>query len=257
MRTIRSMASLVAVLFSSLTIAQNTGTLKGNVTDETGQPMPGATIRIMDDSTMVTGSVTDEKGDYTVRHIAPGIYNILFSYVGLKTRTVKKVEFQPDETIFLNKKMVPDNTLTQITVSEEYVKPILNATYSTVTRLTHDQIENMAVSKGDIVSMITAVTPGVIASEDGKNLYVRGSRSGSTAFYVDGNRVIGSPSVPALGIAGMEVLTGGVPAQYGDCTGGLVIITTKEYKWEMHKKEVKRQKRDESMAKDIEEIEEE
>ena len=23
---------------------------------------------------------------------------------------------------------------------------------------------------------------------------------------------------------------------YGDCTGGLVIITTKEYKWEMNRK---------------------
>jgi hypothetical protein len=45
------------------------------------------------------------------------------------------------------------------------------------------------------------------------------------------------PEVPGPGIAGMEVLTGGVPAEYGDCTGGLVIITTKEYKWEMRKKE--------------------
>lgn len=250
------MAALAAALFSSISIAQNTGTLKGNVTDETGQSMPGATIRIMEDSTMVTGSVTDEKGDFTIRHIVPGIYNVQFSYVGLKTRTVKKVEFLPDATIFLNKQMVPDNNLGTVVVSEEYVKPILNATYSTVTRLTHDQIENMAVSKGDIVSMITAVTPGVLASEDGKNLYIRGSRTGSTAFYVDGNRVIGSPNIPALSIAGMEVLTGGVPAQYGDCTGGLVIITTKEYKWEMHKKEQRRQKREDSMAKDMEDIDE-
>jgi hypothetical protein len=108
-----------------------------------------------------------------------------------------------------------------------------------------DQVENIPVSKGDIIGLITAVTPGVLATDDGKDLYVRGSRSGSTQYIVDGNKILGSPEVPGMGIAGIEVLTGGVPAEYGDCTGGIVIITTKEYKWEMRRKEMERRARKE------------
>jgi len=116
-----------------------------------------------------------------------------------------------------------------------------------MTPIRSDQVEHMAVSKGDIVGMVANVTPGVLASEDGKELYVRGSRTGSTQFIVDGNKVMtaSDPGVPGTGIANMEVLTGGVPAEYGDCTGGIVIITTKEYKWEMRKKEMREREREE------------
>ena len=103
----------------------------------------------------------------------------------------------------------------------------------------------MAVQKGDIVSMIINVTPGVMPTPDGKNLYIRGSRQGSTGYYIDGNKIMSSAEVPGIGIAGIEVITGGVPAEYGDCTGGVVIITTKEYKMEMRRKEMRKREREE------------
>jgi outer membrane receptor protein involved in Fe transport len=124
--------------------------------------------------------------------------------------------------------------------SESYEKPIINPTFSTVTSISIDQIEKGATPKNDIIRIVTNLTPGVMPTDDGKDLYMRGSRRGTTAYYIDGNRAIGSPEVPGLGISSIEVLTGGVPAEYGDCTGGLVIITTKEYKTEMRRKQMAR-----------------
>jgi outer membrane receptor for ferrienterochelin and colicin len=90
------------------------------------------------------------------------------------------------------------------------------------------------------------VTPSVLATPNGKGLYVRGSRSGATSYIVDGNKTMQVPNVPGLGIAEMEVLTGGIPAEYGDCTGGVVIITTKDYMWEASRKKIAKENKEES-----------
>jgi outer membrane receptor protein involved in Fe transport len=42
-------------------------------------------------------------------------------------------------------------------------------------------------------------------------------------------KVIGAFSIPKAAIKEMSVLTGGIPAQFGDATGGIIIITTKGY----------------------------
>jgi hypothetical protein len=245
MKTIKMLLLGTAICALQQLNAQN-GILKGTITDETGQTMPSATVKVLEDTTMITGTTTDINGDYTIKQLIPGSYNIQISYVGYAPKLIKKVIIDPNATAYVNAKMTPGTMLVGVVVEEEYRKPIISKTYSTVTNITVDQIENMAVSKGDIVGIITAVTPGVIASEDGTSLYVRGSRNGSTAFYVDGNRVMGSPNVPGLSIASMEVLLGGVPAEYGDCTGGIVIITTKEYQWEEHRAQMKREAREAS-----------
>src|SRR5690606_37888946 len=44
---------------------------------------------------------------------------------------------------------------------------------------------------------------------------------------VDGVKVRGSAQVPQSAIEQVTVITGGVPAQYGDATGGIISITTR------------------------------
>ena len=46
-------------------------------------------------------------------------------------------------------------------------------------------------------------------------------------MYIDGIRVRGSSSLPAAAIEQVDVVLGGVPAQYGDATGGIINVTTK------------------------------
>ncbi|MFM2316499.1 MAG: hypothetical protein RLZZ155_831, partial [Bacteroidota bacterium] len=46
-----------------------------------------------------------------------------------------------------------------------------------------------------------------------------------------GVKIYGSPlNIPSSGIGNITVYTGGVPAKYGDSTGGYVIIDTKSYR---------------------------
>jgi outer membrane receptor protein involved in Fe transport len=58
---------------------------------------------------------------------------------------------------------------------------------------------------------------------------VRGARTGSSGYFVDGVRVLEASYVPGLSIENISAFTGGVPAMYGDLTSGAVMITTKTY----------------------------
>ena len=61
-------------------------------------------------------------------------------------------------------------------------------------------------------------------------LFFRGSRSENMCYFVDGVKLGARLSgVPNDAISSMSVYTGGLPARYGDVTGGVVAIETKSY----------------------------
>ena len=65
--------------------AQNKYTLSGKVTDASGAPLPGTTVRI---ENTVLGTVTDEDGAYTLSAtLRSGTYTVQYSFVGFKMNT--------------------------------------------------------------------------------------------------------------------------------------------------------------------------
>ncbi len=238
MKTIKLFLATAALMTGSYITAQNGGIIKGNVVDEKGKPMEFVTVALLEDSSITAATQTDEKGYFTFKQLTPGKYNLKAAVMSYNTNLMQNVEVNNNQTTYPELKMqLIGKELPPVIVTNSYKAPVINALYSNVTSIKIDQIENMPANKNDIVAIITAVTPGVIPTNDGKDIYMRGSRSGSTSYVIDGNRTAENAAFPGLSVAGVEVLTGGVPAEYGDCTGGIVIITTKDYKWEMFKKE--------------------
>ena len=248
MKTLKSILILSALMLSGNIFAQSEGTIKGTVLDERSLPLPFTQIAILQDSTLIASKQADENGEFTFKDITAGKYNVKVYATSYNIHLREKVIIRPNKT-----------NLGTVIVSEKFRQPVVDPEFTALTSISIDQIENAAVGKTDIIGLITMVTPGVLATPDGKDIYVRGSRRGSTIYYVDGNRTMDVPDVPGMGIAGMEILTGGVPASYGDCTGGVVVITTKEYKWEMNRKQNKiddRKERDAASNAKKKEIEE-
>jgi hypothetical protein len=240
MKTLQKLITAVSIAITAVSYAQETGTIKGTVKDEKGETIPSANVAIMEDSILVMATSTDINGDYTFKQLSPGAYDLQFSFTGYQTRRIKNVGVLANQTSYANKTITPQAValVNVIVTAEKWEAPIIKGNIATITNITIDQIENIAASPGDIVGILTAVTPGVLATNDGKDIYMRGSRRGSTAYYIDGNKIMGDAEAPGLGISGMQVLTGGMPAEYGDCTGGVVIIETKEYRSEMRRKQI-------------------
>jgi len=68
---------------------------------------------------------------------------------------------------------------------------------------------------------------GVNTNEGSGEISVRGSRSDATYFFIDGIKVRGSANLPKAALEEVSVITGGVPANYGDVTGGIISVTTR------------------------------
>src|SRR5205823_2737188 len=114
-----------------------------------------------------------------------------------------------------------------------YSVPLIDAGTPAVQKtITYEDIQAAPLRD---VNSIASTAAGVSQEDAGKELNVRGSRSDATAYYVDGikvrafnvdNRAEGV-GVATRGAEQITVITGGIPAQYGDATGGIVSITTR------------------------------
>ncbi|MCD4732432.1 MAG: carboxypeptidase-like regulatory domain-containing protein, partial [Bacteroidales bacterium] len=54
----------------------------GKISDETGNPLPGANIYIPE---LQIGISADKKGNYVISNVRPGKYKLQFSYIGYET----------------------------------------------------------------------------------------------------------------------------------------------------------------------------
>ena len=95
------------------------------------------------------------------------------------------------------------------------------ASGGTVTR------EDLARMPGRSAASIATTVGGVQSDANGNITSVRGSRGDASYYYIDGIKVRGSTSLPKSAIEEVNVMTGGVPANYGDATGGIISITTR------------------------------
>ncbi len=237
MKSIRLILAMSALIISSTTFAQSEGTIKGTVVNEKSEPLPFAPVAILQDTVIIASTQTDLNGEFTIKNLTPGFYNIKTFTTSYNTNLLEKVNVNPNKIRYVNISMtLTGKDLPPIVVSERYIEPSVDPEFSSLSSLNIDQIEHAAGGKSDIMGLIVMVTPAVFETPDGNDLYVRGSRQGTTTYYVDENKTMSPPEVPGMGISALEVITGGVPASYGDFTGGVVIITTKEYKWEMNRK---------------------
>jgi hypothetical protein len=79
-------------------------TIKGNVTDEkTSEPLDNASV-FLENTTM--GTRTQITGEFIIRNIPFGSYNLVISYVGYETQT-KQLSFYKDSLITVDAKLKP------------------------------------------------------------------------------------------------------------------------------------------------------
>ncbi|MBL0054060.1 MAG: TonB-dependent receptor [Bacteroidetes bacterium] len=224
MRKIYSTFLIVMVAWASL-LAQS-GSIKGKVVDATtNEPLPFANVVVELNGSQAGGSQTDFDGNFTIKPLNPGKYNLKASYVGYQATGVNGIIVSSEKITFQDVKMSKGAVdITQIVITEYKVPVIDKGNPSTQNTLTSEDIQAAPVRD---VNSLVATSAGVFQKKEGDDLNIRGSRGNATDYYVDGVRVRGSVGLPQSGIEQITVVTGGIPANYGDATGGIVNITTR------------------------------
>jgi len=200
------------------------GTLQGKITDaKTGEALPFVNIVVLLNGNQVAGRNTDFDGAYSIKPIEAGTYDVSISSVGFNSKRINGVKVNANKITFLDEKLDSGIQLDEAVVVE-YVVPLIDkdggSSGGTVTR---EEIGSMPAR--DVGSIATTVAGVSSAGTDG--LSIRGARSASTWYYIDGIKVRGSQNLPKSAIEEVSVMTGGVPANYGDATGGIITITTR------------------------------
>lgn len=218
---------------------QNSGDLKVTVLDEKNQPMPGAVVTIVAGGPQLGGQ-TNMDGNYTFRALSPGSYDVQANMLGYKKFVKQGIVVNIGQTSYATYNMQlkgSDCDTCNIVVIKATRGPI-DGGYSTVENIDADEVKRMPVEKGNVMQMVVNTCSSCTPGANG-GVIMRGARENATAVYVDGEKVYGSYAVPGGAIQQVTVLSGGVPAAYGDLTGGAVIITTKSYYTGMAEKETR------------------
>jgi len=215
-----------AVLTTAQVWAQaGLGTLQGTVRDgNTKETIPFANVALFEAGQLVTGVTTDLDGNYKIKSLKPGSkYVLQASYVGYSTMEKSGVIVNPDKINFVNFDMTQGINLAEV-VKVEHKIPLIDKDGGSVTTVGSEQFTKMAGRTADAV----VTTVAGVKDNDGKAGNIKGDRGGGGGYvYIDGVKVYGSQAIPQAMTDQISVMTGGIPAQYGDATGGIISITTK------------------------------
>lgn len=218
---------LAAAIISSNVFAQS-GTLQGRVLDAgNGEAIAFANVSVESNGQIITGGMTDFDGKFVIKPIPAGTYDVKASYVGYHPLQYRGLKIMAGKITFQDFKITSSvQQLNEVEVKEYKVPLISKDQTSTGGAVTSEEISKMPGRSAEAV----ATTVGGVYSERGEVGSIRGSRSEATVYYIDGVKVSGgaSRSMPKSATSQVEVITGGVPAKYGDVTGGIISVTTKE-----------------------------
>ena len=229
---IRQTIPAILMLFTCSTMlhAQNGITVKGSVTDNTAEPLIGASVVVKGQTSM--GTVTDIDGNFQLK--VPSEQSVLVvSYVGMTTKEIR-VGKQRDFKVSL----AEDTQLEEVVVVG-YGQQKKASVVGAITQTTGEVLER-AAGIGSVGAALTGNLPGVatIAStgrpgEEDPRIYIRGAAAwggvdAQPLILVDGvKRDI--QSVDITSVATVSVLKdASATAVYGvEGANGVILITTK------------------------------
>lgn len=203
-----------------------TGALTGTVT-QAGANLPGVTVTISSPAMQGTRTtVTNENGDYNFSAIPPGTYKVTFALSGL-TDVTKSAQVNLLETARLDVDMKMSAVAEAITVTAN--QATVMETPQIETNFKQATVNRLPVARNPTAQ--AQLSPGVTGGVAGPS--ISGAMSYDNLYLVNGavvnENLRGQTHALYIEDAIQEttVLTGGISAEFGRFTGGIVSSITK------------------------------
>ena len=209
------------LLMANIVLAQ--GTIKGTIIDpKTKEPVPFANVVAKQDGKQIKGTQTDMDGNFTLRPLPVGQYDIQASCVGYNTYTREGFTVKASGISPCNIELTQSSKTLEVVEIKEHKNPIIDiGSAESGQRMTADDIAHMPGTS--IESIVAAV--GGVGYSDGGTSTARGEEGMVT--MTSGVRKRTGVNVPKEAIAEIQVILGGTPAHIGEAIGGTQIITLK------------------------------
>ncbi|MFQ6116008.1 MAG: carboxypeptidase regulatory-like domain-containing protein, partial [bacterium] len=254
-KKIKTLLILLSVLLiASVAFSAEKGTLKVIVIDDEGAVLPGVSLTLsspvmMGEKTLITNPV----GEALFINLTPGIYQIESSLEGFQGKVSEGIVISLDKQTLLQIELKPAVIEEAITVTA--VSPAVDTTKSVIAEhVTHETVESLPIARDFVGYLQLAAGVNMVpnsqgrdvaedpAGKGGQNYYDRGLQgaryggkrgSRDNLYFLDGMNITGLASQTALiqfnneVIQEEELMTSGVPAEYGGGKGVVGNIVTK------------------------------
>lgn len=241
---------LIALLLCSALYGQSSGRFSGQVTDQDGGAIPGATVQIVNQETLVKREVkTDAIGAYAVPSLPPGRYQIIVEADGFSRRSSEVITLSAGQGLVFSASMSVGGLSTEVNVTEAGSSGVETTTATISTTMQEKEVTGYGLN-GRNFSQLISLAPGV-SNQTGQDeakvgvagsakFSVNGGRVEYNTFEVDGSDVLNTsinasrgqgeplmvyPSIDA--IQDVKVITANYSALYGKSASGSVLVTTK------------------------------
>jgi Carboxypeptidase regulatory-like domain/TonB-dependent Receptor Plug Domain len=221
----------LAVMFGICTRAQSYGEIQGKLVMKNDKPAPEVVVVASNGVDMVS-DISDENGKYRIKPLKPGTYRVWTHMMGFASDTLAGVVVNPDKYTFVQTLEMHDLAVEVAEANVVYYRvPLINKGADHIETLLAEDLKHRATTHGGKLSnIVVSMSSDLKPAAEGGGISVRGSREGGVLYFVDGMKIRGSEiAVPASGISSVSLYSGGIPAKYGDTTGGVVIVDTKSY----------------------------
>ena len=115
------------ILSANLFVFAQSGALKGKIIDKaTREPIPFANVVLEVGGTLEGGATSDFDGNYTIKPVQPGTYELKATYVGYKTVIVQGMVINSDQIRFYDIEMESSAQQIEEFVVTSYKVPLID-----------------------------------------------------------------------------------------------------------------------------------
>ena len=223
----------VLLLFTSTAFAQaRIGSIQGVVKDPTGALVPNVKITV---TQPVTGyqqtTQSDAQGSFKLVNLPFNIYKVRAEAPGFQPDE-ESVDLESTIPLSLDLSLSLEQTTAAVTITTDAGAMLETDRTSSDTDISQTILERpVGAAPSRAIESIVASTPGFVTDDNGR-MHPRGSES-QVQYVVDGIPVtdnmsaIFSTSLDARTLRTVEVLTGGIPAEFGDKLAGVINVNTR------------------------------
>src|SRR5450432_587265 len=228
-------AAALAFFYLSLSAFAQSGSstsVSGTVVDPTGAVIPNAVVEIQNPvSGLHRTAATDRAGKFAFQNLSFNPYHLTVTLQGFNSYA-QDVEIRSIIPVNLSITLSVSSSTESVTV-EGGAEDLLENTSTFHTDVDRDLFQKLPLESHSsaLSSLVTLATPGVAADSNG--LFHGLGDHAQNSFSVDGQPIsdqqskVFSNQIPLDAVQSMEVIEGAPPAEYGDKTSLVIVVTTR------------------------------
>jgi hypothetical protein len=238
---------ILGMLCAAVASAQSktTGTLSGIVTDPTDSVVPGAKITVTRAETGMSpeSALTDDRGEYRIPLLPPGVYDIQVEKAGFASQSRKSIVITVGQAAVIDVRLSVGTSSQVVAVEAE--PPLIETERTQQSNTISEQsVRNLPINRRDYLTF-SLLAPGVSDSKalaDSNSFRVKQTPDSGLSFYgsngrgnnisVDGgesNDAGGGvrPTVGQEAVQEFQINRTDYSAEHGSARGGVINIITK------------------------------